>query len=98
VPIHWGTFDLGFHGWAEPVERLLAAAAAAGVAVAVPRPGERVDPATSGGTPDWWSAIAFAPETPGPGPLAASPPMTFEPVSTPVSTMRRTFLYYRRGQ
>jgi L-ascorbate metabolism protein UlaG (beta-lactamase superfamily) len=67
VPVHWGTFDLGFHGWAEPVQRLLAAAAAAGVAVAVPRPGERLDPATSGGTPDWWSAIAFAPETPGPG-------------------------------
>ncbi len=26
VPIHWGTFDLAFHRWAEPVERLLTVA------------------------------------------------------------------------
>jgi L-ascorbate metabolism protein UlaG (beta-lactamase superfamily) len=44
VPIHWATFRLAPHPWAEPVERLLAAADPAGVEVVVPRPGERVDP------------------------------------------------------
>ncbi|HWQ09455.1 MAG TPA: MBL fold metallo-hydrolase, partial [Holophaga sp.] len=40
LPIHWGTFKLAAHGWTEPVERVLAAAGAAEVAVLVPRPGE----------------------------------------------------------
>lgn len=42
VPIHWGTFRLAPHRWAEPVERLLVAADAAGIATAVPRPGGSV--------------------------------------------------------
>lgn len=42
VPIHWGTFRLAPHPWAEPAERLVAAAEAAGVSIAVPRPGGRV--------------------------------------------------------
>lgn len=54
VPIHWATFRLAPHPWAEPVERLLKAADAEGVRVAVPRPGERVEPDAQG-TPDpWW--------------------------------------------
>ena len=44
LPIHWATFRLAPHPWAEPIERLLAAADPAGVEVVVPRPGERVDP------------------------------------------------------
>jgi L-ascorbate metabolism protein UlaG (beta-lactamase superfamily) len=51
LPIHWATFRLAPHPWAEPVERLLAAADPAGVEVVVPRPGERVDPAAGSGTP-----------------------------------------------
>ena len=39
VPIHWCTFRLAPHPWAEPVERLLTAADEAGVDVAVPKPG-----------------------------------------------------------
>lgn len=54
VPIHWGTFRLAPHPWAEPVERLLAAADAAGVAVAVPRPGGKVLPADAGEFDPWW--------------------------------------------
>jgi L-ascorbate metabolism protein UlaG (beta-lactamase superfamily) len=46
LPIHWATFRLAPHPWAEPIERLLAAADPAGVEVVVPRPGERVEPAT----------------------------------------------------
>lgn len=54
VPIHWGTFRLAPHPWAEPVERLLAAAADAGVVVAVPRPGERVLPDALAEPVAWW--------------------------------------------
>lgn len=53
VPIHWCTFSLAPHRWDEPVERLLAAAQTSGIAVAVPRPGERVRP-SSGDVAQWW--------------------------------------------
>ncbi len=55
VPIHWATFRLAPHPWAEPVERLLRAADPAGVRVVVPRPGSvsiptRPDRSTRGGS------------------------------------------------
>jgi L-ascorbate metabolism protein UlaG (beta-lactamase superfamily) len=56
VPIHWGTFNLAFHGWSEPVRRLLVEARRADARVAVPMPGERFvasDPPER----DWWSEI-----------------------------------------
>lgn len=53
VPIHWCTFRLAPHRWDEPVERLLTAADDAGVAVAVPRPGGRVEPG-AGEVQRWW--------------------------------------------
>lgn len=58
LPIHWATFDLAFHGWAEPVQRLCVAAGAAGVALALPRPGERVSSDVPAPTADWWTALA----------------------------------------
>ncbi|MFC4943604.1 MBL fold metallo-hydrolase [Pseudonocardia sp. GCM10023141] len=58
VPVHWATFDLGFHAWAEPVERLRAAAAAAGVALALPIPGERIDAQTPPAVRDWWTSLS----------------------------------------
>jgi L-ascorbate metabolism protein UlaG (beta-lactamase superfamily) len=63
VPIHWGTFRLAPHPWAEPIERLLVAADGAGVDVAVPKPGGRVvpaaeaaieTPAAAGAIDTWW--------------------------------------------
>ena len=54
LPIHWCTFRLAPHPWAEPIERLLAAAEPAGVRVAVPKPGERVDPAAATESDAWW--------------------------------------------
>lgn len=57
VPIHWATFRLAPHPWSEPVERMLAAAAAEDVRVATPRPGERVEPGASGSAlGQWWKA------------------------------------------
>jgi L-ascorbate metabolism protein UlaG (beta-lactamase superfamily) len=58
VPVHWCTFNLGLHPWAEPVERLLAEAKAHGVPVAVPRPGERVDLAAPPELDAWWTGLA----------------------------------------
>jgi L-ascorbate metabolism protein UlaG (beta-lactamase superfamily) len=54
VPIHWATFRLAPHPWSEPVVRLLAAADTAGVGVAVPKPGQRVDPAELWTFDPWW--------------------------------------------
>jgi L-ascorbate metabolism protein UlaG (beta-lactamase superfamily) len=54
VPIHWGTFRLAPHPWAEPVERVLKAADSAGVNVAVPTPGQRIDPAMPAKSNPWW--------------------------------------------
>ena len=54
VPIHWATFRLAPHPWAEPAERLLNAAAEAGVSVSMPRPGGRVVPAALPDIDSWW--------------------------------------------
>jgi L-ascorbate metabolism protein UlaG (beta-lactamase superfamily) len=54
VPIHWCTFRLAPHPWAEPIERLLTAAQAANVSVAVPKPGGRVDPTATMEFEPWW--------------------------------------------
>ncbi|MCF6508616.1 MBL fold metallo-hydrolase [Blastococcus sp. MG754426] len=60
LPVHWATFNLAFHRWSEPVERLLAAAGARGVDVVVPQPGERVDVLSPPPLRDWWSAVGSA--------------------------------------
>jgi L-ascorbate metabolism protein UlaG (beta-lactamase superfamily) len=60
VPIHWATFNLAFHRWAEPVQRLLSAARDRGVQVVVPQPGERVDVLSPPPLRDWWTAIGSA--------------------------------------
>jgi L-ascorbate metabolism protein UlaG (beta-lactamase superfamily) len=67
LPVHWATFNLAMHWWAEPMRRVRKAAAAADVPVISPRVGERVD--LSGDLDDavaafqdpWWDACS-APE------------------------------------
>jgi L-ascorbate metabolism protein UlaG (beta-lactamase superfamily) len=51
-PFHWATFRLAPHPWAEPAERLVAAADAEGVRIAVPIPGGRVDGEST--FDPWW--------------------------------------------
>ncbi|MFD3521617.1 MBL fold metallo-hydrolase [Streptomyces sp. NPDC058653] len=63
LPIHWGTFNLAPHPWAEPGEGTVTAAAESGVRIALPRPGESYEPTagdTIPGTP-WWRAVAIPP-------------------------------------
>ncbi len=45
IPVHWGTFNLSYHSWTEPVERLLVEAEHWGVNVAIPKPGQSFEPA-----------------------------------------------------
>jgi L-ascorbate metabolism protein UlaG (beta-lactamase superfamily) len=63
LPIHWGTFNLAPHPWAEPGEGTLAAARGAGARAALPRPGEPFEPGAGRlpGAP-WWRTAARAPE------------------------------------
>ncbi|WP_221633925.1 MBL fold metallo-hydrolase [Nocardioides luti] len=57
VPIHWGTFDLAFHPWAEPADRTRAAAEEHGVRLAQPRPGERFEASGELPTGAWWTGL-----------------------------------------
>jgi L-ascorbate metabolism protein UlaG (beta-lactamase superfamily) len=58
VPVHWGTFNLALHDWAEPVDRTWREAKARDVRLAVPRPGERVDVDNPPAVDAWWQSIA----------------------------------------
>src|SRR5918993_4158056 len=53
LPIHWGTFNLAFHAWDEPAERV-GAAATAGTRLVMPRPGESVEPVAPPPVTPWW--------------------------------------------
>jgi L-ascorbate metabolism protein UlaG (beta-lactamase superfamily) len=59
LPIHWGLFNLAYHGWTEPVERVLVAAAAAGVPVVVPRPGQAIEPGAPPPLERWWPRLPW---------------------------------------
>jgi L-ascorbate metabolism protein UlaG (beta-lactamase superfamily) len=54
IPVHWATFDLALHPWAEPMQRLRAAGGE--LRIATPRPGERVDPDITGAADSWWES------------------------------------------
>jgi L-ascorbate metabolism protein UlaG (beta-lactamase superfamily) len=43
LPVHWGTFNLAYHAWEEPIVRSVAAAKREGVQIVTPQPGEKVE-------------------------------------------------------
>ncbi|MEO8193245.1 MAG: MBL fold metallo-hydrolase [Gemmatimonadales bacterium] len=57
LPIHWGTFNLAFHAWDEPADRVVAAAISSGAQLVVPKPGESIEPATPRPVERWWRAV-----------------------------------------
>jgi L-ascorbate metabolism protein UlaG (beta-lactamase superfamily) len=57
LPIHWGTFNLAFHAWDEPAERVVAAAVASGTQLVMPKPGESIEPATPKPIERWWRGV-----------------------------------------
>jgi L-ascorbate metabolism protein UlaG (beta-lactamase superfamily) len=61
LPIHWGTFSLAPHPWAEPAEWTMYAAHSVGVPVAAPVPGRPFEPAEEQAVRPWWRAVAVPP-------------------------------------
>jgi L-ascorbate metabolism protein UlaG (beta-lactamase superfamily) len=62
LPIHWGTFNLAFHPWAEPAERTMLVGHKAGVTVAAPHVGEPFEPADNPPAYPWWREVAVVPD------------------------------------
>ena len=56
-PIHWGLFNLAFHSWFQPAERITQIAEAAGLPLLLPRPGTPVDFNGNGENTRWWQAF-----------------------------------------
>ncbi|MFE5734911.1 MBL fold metallo-hydrolase [Streptomyces sp. NPDC056528] len=74
LPIHWGTFNLAPHPWAEPAEWTGDAAGQAGQAVAFPRPGEPFEPAGKLPEEPWWRAVSRPIARPWDSPRPAGAP------------------------
>ncbi|MFE7946741.1 MBL fold metallo-hydrolase [Streptomyces sp. NPDC057426] len=58
LPIHWATFNLAPHAWAEPGEWTEYEAEETGQAVAFPRPGAPFEPGGKLPAEPWWRAVA----------------------------------------
>jgi L-ascorbate metabolism protein UlaG (beta-lactamase superfamily) len=59
LPVHWGKLQLAYHGWTEPIERVLAAAARANVTVLAPMPGQSVEPEAPPHLTRWWPRLPW---------------------------------------
>jgi L-ascorbate metabolism protein UlaG (beta-lactamase superfamily) len=59
-PIHWGTFNLAYHDWYDPMQRLSKAAAASNIQVATPITGETTIFKTKIPNTQWWKATMLA--------------------------------------
>jgi L-ascorbate metabolism protein UlaG (beta-lactamase superfamily) len=57
IPAHWGLFTLAYHTWTEPADRVLTAAAKAGVTAAVPKPGQSIEPLALPPAETWWPKL-----------------------------------------
>jgi L-ascorbate metabolism protein UlaG (beta-lactamase superfamily) len=57
LPVHWSTFDLGLHPWAEPAETLIALAEQRGARVLTPAIGAPFEPALVEGPMPWWRDV-----------------------------------------
>ncbi|MFD3731981.1 MBL fold metallo-hydrolase [Streptomyces sp. NPDC058632] len=62
LPIHWGTFNLAPHPWAEPGEWTMAAADAVGQPAAFPVPGLPFEPAGELPAEPWWRDVGHVPD------------------------------------
>jgi L-ascorbate metabolism protein UlaG (beta-lactamase superfamily) len=60
LPIHWGKLQLAYHGWTEPIERVLEAAARSQVRVLAPMPGQSVEPELANeALKPWWPSLPW---------------------------------------
>ena len=63
LPVHWLTFDLALHPWAEPVEQAVERADELGAEVITPKLGELIDLRGRVKTDRWWESVSTATET-----------------------------------
>ena len=54
MPIHWGTFNLAFHTWTYPAERVLECAKEKHIKLVMPAPGELYEFDGKGYINKWW--------------------------------------------
>ena len=54
MPIHWGLFNLAFHAWDQPPERITEIAAAAEMPLFLPEPGVPTEFTGSAENSQWW--------------------------------------------
>lgn len=90
LPIHWGTFNLALHPWAEPGEWTADEGEAAGQVVATPRPGEPFEPSGDLTTTPWWRPFGgtFAHHWRTPEPVATEPEPTPAPAELDLANER----------
>ncbi|WLW50668.1 MBL fold metallo-hydrolase [Streptomyces sp. YU58] len=81
LPIHWGTFNLATHAWAEPGEWTMDAGEEKGQAVASPRPGEPFEPAGELPTDRWWNGVSAPIDRPWHRPEKPAPAATATPAT-----------------
>lgn len=55
LPVHWGTFSLGFHAWDDPGETLLSLAR--GARILTPKLGAAFEPEQLDGPTPWWREL-----------------------------------------
>jgi L-ascorbate metabolism protein UlaG (beta-lactamase superfamily) len=58
LPVHWAALTLAYHGWTEPVERVLAAATKTGATIFTPAPGQSFTLSAASLRP-WWPALPW---------------------------------------
>ena len=57
LAVHWGTFNIAFHDWNEPIRRALEAASKAAVELVTPRVGEVVVGGQPFSSRNWWQEV-----------------------------------------
>ncbi len=57
LPVHWGTFNLAYHPWDEPIIRTVAAAEQKDIALLTPKVGEFVDILAENEFHNWWEDV-----------------------------------------
>jgi hypothetical protein len=57
LPVHWGTFNIAFHDWDEPIKRAVKAANEKDVDLVTPRVGEVVIASEPFNSESWWEEV-----------------------------------------